>query len=261
MGRIVVVSGASSGIGAAVARAFLEQGDTVIGLSRRPTAPAGAHAISCDLVDETVRSTALALIAEEHGRIDVLVNCAGAGIAGSIEDTSATSARQQLEVNVIAVVELTRAALPLLRCSEAPRVVNVGSVAGLLPIPFQAWYSASKAALGALSWALAEELRPEGIGVCVVLPGDTRTGFTGARMTAAPSDRYRARVGRSVGRMERDERAGADPASIASVVVREADRRTPRVQRVVGTSYRAIEVVRRILPPSIVNRLIGSRYG
>ncbi|MBR4940410.1 MAG: SDR family NAD(P)-dependent oxidoreductase [Clostridia bacterium] len=260
MNKVALVTGAGSGIGAAAAALLAQNGWSVWGLSRRGLAPDGVKPISADVTDEKSLSGALELIADSDGRLDLLVNCAGSGISGAVEFTAPDLARSQLEVNLFGTANLCRLALPLLRETRG-MILNVSSVAGVLPIPFQTWYSASKAALNSFSAALANEVRPFGVRVCAVMPGDVKTGFTAARQKNPEGDNaYSGRISRSVSKMEADEQKGMSPGVIAKKILRlsRKKRLPPRVT--VGFGYTALVVLADILPSAAVNLILYGLY-
>jgi NAD(P)-dependent dehydrogenase (short-subunit alcohol dehydrogenase family) len=260
MKKTAAVTGASSGIGYEIAKGFLSRGYAVYGLSRSAGVPEGAVHIRCDVADEASAAEAIERIAEDHEKLDVLINCAGIGISGSVEDTPLELAEVQLDVNILGSMRVIRCALPLLRRADSPIIINISSVAAVTPIAFQAYYSASKAALNALTCALKNELAPEGIRVCAVLPGDTKTGFTDSREKVPASERYRARAERSISKMEKDERQGMDPAKVALKVLSVAGKSRVRPLYVVGAFYSLVGFLAKILPVALVNRVLYEMY-
>ncbi len=196
---------------------------------------------------------------EDH--IDVLINNAGFGISGAVEFTEAEDAKRQMEVNFFGMVNVCRAVLPLMREAGGGRIVNLSSVAGVIPIPFQTYYSASKAAINAYTMALANEVRPFGIRVCAVLPGDIRTGFTAARQKSrAGDDIYGGRIGRSVAGMEHDERNGMRPETAGAYIASVATRRAVKPLRAIGAQYKLFCVLAKLLPVRVLNWLVGLIY-
>lgn len=262
--RAVVVTGASSGIGLVTAKHLHQLGYVVYGLSRTmpkesvPFAYLTADLASPDAVEQAVKTLAL-----KEQSLYALVNCAGMGISGAVEYTSDAEAKKIFDVNVFGLHRLTRALIPLLRSENNARIVNVSSVAAELVIPFQTFYSMTKAALNAYTEGLRMELRPFGIRVCAVLPGDTKTGFTGAREKSpiAENDLYGKRIVSSVARMEKDEQKGKDPMTVAKTIARMLKRKKPPLYATVGFEYQLFVFLKRLLPNSLRNFILYQMYG
>ena len=213
MNKTAIVTGGSSGIGLQTALSLhQDHGHEVYVLSRHEFEKEGLHHFCCDVSsEEEVRKTVERII-QEAGRLDLVVNCAGMGISGALEFTDVQQARNLFDINFFGTVNVNKACIPYLRETKG-RIINISSVAGIVPIPFQSFYSASKAAINSYSLALANELKPFGISVCAVMPGDTATGFTAARKKSEEGDDlYSGRISRSVSRMEKDEQNGTDSA-------------------------------------------------
>ncbi len=260
MTRIVILTGGTSGIGRAAAEALRAAGCRVYEFSRRPAPEDPCHR-RVDVTDEAAVRAAVADVIAKEGRVDILVNNAGFGISGAVEFTDPADAHRLMEVNLFGMDNLIRAVLPHMRAAGSGRIVNVSSVAGVFAIPFQAWYSASKAAVRAMTMALANEVAPYGVSACDVLPGDIRTGFTAARRkSAAGDDAYGGRIARSVARMERDEQTGMDPAVAGALIARVALKKRVRPHYVVGWSYRCLVFLDRLLPAGAVRRLLYALY-
>ena len=169
MSQTVLVTGASSGIGQVIAQLLTERGFTVYGTSRKPT----GTLIPLDVrSDESVRACV-----DRVGTIDVLVNNAGYTLMGSAEETSVDEAKAQLETNFFGVVRMVKAVLPAMRQARAGKIITIGSLAGITAIPFGAFYTASKFALEGYTEALWHELRPFGIHVTLIEPGQVETPF------------------------------------------------------------------------------------
>ena len=183
--RIVLITGASGGIGLAAAKLFFAKGDRVYGLSRRPCPEAGIESICADVTDEAAVRNAIKTVVSREGRLDVLVCNAGFGISGAVEFTAYADAKGQFDVTFFGTSNCIRAALPEMRRQGSGMIIVTSSVAGMVSIPFQAYYSASKAALNSLVLATANEVRPYGVRVAAIMPGDIKTGFTAA-MRAGP---------------------------------------------------------------------------
>lgn len=261
MTEVVLVTGGSSGIGYALAARLAAEGCVVYALSRRENAPAGVRHLGADITDQAAVTAAIAQIAQEQGRLDILINNAGSGVSGAVEFIETTAAEHLLQVDFFGCVHTVRAALPLMRQQGGGRILNISSVAAPIAIPFQAYYSAAKAALHAFSLALASEIRPFGIRVCSVLPGDIASGFTAAREKQHAGDEiYQGRISRSVAVMEHDEQHGMTVETAAARLCRLARRRRLPLVYVLGGKYKFFVLLSRLLPSGLLNRLVALIY-
>jgi NAD(P)-dependent dehydrogenase (short-subunit alcohol dehydrogenase family) len=262
--KVVLVTGASSGIGRACAELLAAHGYRVYGASRRPVAGPLVESITMDVTnDASVRDAVAGVIARE-GRIDIVVNNAGIGIAGAVEDTSVEEAREQFEVNFFGALRVCRAVLPVLRKQRASYIVNIGSIGGLIAIPYQGLYSASKFALEGLTESLRLELRQFGVRVVLIEPGDCRTGFTDNRRMTADSQSnlaYRVRFQRAVERMAADERNSAGPEAVARLLLRIVKKARPRLRYTAGpVPQRGAIWLKRVTPYALVEKLMDFYY-
>lgn len=263
----ILITGASSGIGRAAAEAFAQAGYTVYAASRRcteSTEPCGAGEIlslPVDVCDEAAVAQ-MAQVLRERGAPQIVMHCAGMGIAGAAEDTPEDEIRAQFEVNYFGVLRVNRHMLPLLRAQKSGLILLVSSVAGRVPLPFQSHYSATKYALDSYAEALRMELRPFGVRVALLEPGDTRTGFTAARRMAVPEDSpYLARCTAAVARMAHDEQNGYPPETVAKAALRLARRKHPPVRVTIGVQYKLVMLLRRILPAGLFEAALAALYG
>lgn len=257
MAKVVLVTGASGGIGLSTARALASDGWSVVGASRRGTCAEGVSALVMDVdVDASVRDGVASVLAQ-HGRLDAVVACAGWGLAGPVEQTPVQDAKAQFETNFWGAVRVVQAALAPMRAQGSGRVVLMSSVGGVVGLPFQAFYSASKFAIEGLGEALAYEVGPFGIHVSMVEPGNVRTGFTESRRFSPAADGPGSASGtaaypaaaKAVSVMERDEKAGASPEQVAKAVTKLLDaKRPPRRVSVGKVSERAGILGKRVLP-------------
>ncbi len=252
--KVAIVTGGTSGIGLAAVEALRQRGCIVYALSRHGDIP-------CDVSEEESARAAVQTVLEKEGRIDILVNCAGMGISGAAELTPLDMAKRQLDVNLFGTANMTNAVIPAMRKQGGGRIVNTGSMASIAPIPFQTWYSASKAAIQAYTMAMGNELKPFGITLCAVLPGDTKTGFTAARCKIDdPENLYSGRIQRSVARMEHDEQTGVPAQRVGGLIARVSLKRSVRPFYIPGLSYNLINVLGRLSPSRFVNWLIWLIY-
>ena len=261
MEQIAIVTGGTGGIGLATAQALGQAGVKVYTLSRKPGGDSTFAHLCADVSDEGQVRRAVEEVLSREGKIDLLVNCAGFGISGAVEFTHSADAHRQMEVNLFGTDNLCRAILPVMRRPGKGRIVNVSSMAAPLPIPFQAWYSVSKAAINAYTGALINEVRPYGVSLCAVMPGDIRTGFTAARKKSdAGDDAYGGRIARSVARMERDEKHGMDPAAAGRAIARIALKRRVKPLYAIGGEYKLFALLAKLLPCGAVSRILGRMY-
>ncbi|MBR5746015.1 MAG: SDR family NAD(P)-dependent oxidoreductase [Clostridia bacterium] len=259
--RICVITGGSKGIGAACAKEFCAQGWAVYALSRSGESEKGINGMPCDVTDEARVEEALAEIHGREGRIDLVIANAGSGISGAAEFTKSEDAHYQFEVNFFGVFNCAKSAAPYLRESKG-RFLAVSSAAAVFAIPFQSFYSASKAAVSTFVCALANELKPFGVSAGYVLLGDVKTGFTAARRKSEEGDSgvYGGVISRSVAKMERDEQNGMPPEKIAKSICRIAGKRRMPLKTTVGGSYKLLVFLSRILPLSWQNAIIRKLY-
>lgn len=259
--RVAIVTGGSSGIGRCTATALAQSGCVVYELSRRDIPLKGVKHLNTDVTDETSVIAAINQIAQEQGKIDIVVNCAGFGISGAVEFTELLDAKRQFDVNFFGMVNVNKAVLPYMRRNGGGRIVNISSVAAVAHIPFQTYYSASKAAIESYTCCLANEVKPFGISVTCVQPGDIATGFTDARRkSAAGDDIYNGRISRSVAGMEKDEQNGMRPETAGKYIAKIAIRKNVKPIYTLGVGYKCLSVLCKILPCRLRNWIVGMLY-
>lgn len=261
MQKIAVITGATSGIGLACAKLLISKGYKVYGIARRQYSGTDFMCFSADVCDYAAIDGILKEIHTREGKIDVLVNNAGIGIAGAIEDASSDNIERIVGVNLTALCVLCSKTVPYMRGNAqngacGAKIINISSVGGIMPLPYQAMYSATKAGVEVFSRALANELKPYNIKVCAVLPGDTKTGFTEARLCEGTN----ARAIKSVEKMARDERRGKSPEAVARVVYKVARRKNPPLRASVGLASKLEVFLSRLLPVRLINYIINKMY-
>ena len=296
--QVVIITGASKGIGRATARLFCSKGYTVYGLARstgdvcvprcvsppvcvpeggRESAQRDTHGVGtgnmcvpphgfklvlCDITDSSKLKEAIDSIFTVEKRIDILVNNAGAGISGSVEKTAAADVRRLFDINFFSLFEAVKYTVPYMRAGGRGKIINIGSVAGSMHVPFQAFYSASKAAVEALSHCLRGELEPFNIKVTTILPGDTRTAFTSAREKNYETDdsHYGSRIARSIKLMEKDELRGMPPEKTAQVIFKAACSINPGPLYPVGVKYKIFLLLNKLLPKCFIQFVLNMIY-
>ncbi|GAC69493.1 oxidoreductase [Gordonia soli] len=220
MGEVWLITGTSAGFGRAIAEVAAERGHTVVATARNPSSLTGFDtALALDVGDQASIDAAVEATLSRHGQIDVLVNNAGFGLIGAVEELSDTDLRDVLDTNVFGVLRTTRAVLPHMRARRSGHIVAMSSVGGVVGNPGHAAYATSKFALEGLSEALAGEVAPWNIGVTLVEPGPFRTDFAGRSIRHAdpiadyadsPAGALRARFGEQDGKQPNDPRRAAE---------------------------------------------------
>lgn len=270
--KVALVTGASSGIGEATARELATAGFTVYAAARRVErmahlADAGIHPIAMDVTDDTSMQAGVEQILAEQGRIDVLVNNAGYGSYGALEDVPMAEARAQMEVNVFGAARLTQLVLPHLRAQRSGTIVNVTSMGGKITTPLGAWYHATKFALEALSDCLRMELAPFGIDIVVIEPGGIRTEWSGiaadkvrAVSGTGPYAAQAQAVAASLTSGSTAERS-SPPELIGRTITKAATARRPRTRYAVGYGAKPIIAAHTLLPDRTFDAMIRRATG
>ncbi len=265
--KTALITGASSGIGSAAALRLLALGFTVYGAARRldrldALAVAGVKPLAMDVTDDASMEAGIRVILSETGRVDALVNNAGYGSYGAIEDVSQEEARRQFDVNVFGAMRLTQLVLPQMRQQGSGRIINISSVGGRAYGPFGGWYHGTKFALEALSDCLRLEAKPFGIDVVVIEPGAIDTEFldiaaAGLQATSGHGP-YADRVDRMIGSFTdpRMMKRMSSPNVIADVIAQAATAKRPKTRYVAGYGARPLLTLRRLLPDRAFDHLI-----
>jgi NAD(P)-dependent dehydrogenase (short-subunit alcohol dehydrogenase family) len=266
--KVVLITGASTGFGRAIANALAaKQRYRVFGTSRVPgTSVSEAFTtVSLDVTQDYSVSACVAAVIQAAGRIDAVINNAGMGIAGAIEDTTAAEAQAQFETNFFGMHRVCRAVLPHLRSQRSGVIINMSSLAGRIALPFQGFYSATKFAIEAYTEALRMEVRPFGISVSMIEPGDFATAFTSnRRLTDAsiPASPYHDSMQRAIATMARDEQANCNLSPVIEAVETILECRRPALRYPRANAVqRAFNAVRPFLPQSVAESLIRNTYG
>ncbi len=265
--QTVLITGASAGIGAATAARLARAGFNVFGTSRNVTAPTPAPAvrmIAMDVRDPGSVARGVETMMKAAGRIDVLVNNAGYGIAGSVEDTSVADMTAQLDTNFLGPLRVCQVVIPIMRTQGAGRIIQISSLAARIGIPFQGAYSASKSALEGMSEALSIELAPFNIHVSMIEPGDTKTNFTAARIwteKAKSSAVYGERARHAIRVMEKSEQAGTPADAVARLVEDAITAAKPKLRYVSASGMERLALMlQRLLPGRAFEAMIAGTY-
>lgn len=270
--QVILITGTSSGFGKVIATQLAIQGHIVYGTSRKGTSASVPSASSLhevqmlqlDLTDPASISAAISVIITEQGHIDVLINNAGMGISGAIELTSEEDIRRQMDTNFMGAVRMCKAVLPYMRQAGRGQIINISSIAGMLAVPFQAFYSASKFAIEGYSEALYQEVKPFGIRVCVVEPGDFCTGFTAQRQVCTESlkhSQYGEPFAKAMHSVEQSENNGCRPEKLGKAICKLVNSPHPAFRTKVGPWEQVFFArIKPMLPFGMVDWLIRRFY-
>lgn len=271
MQKVVLLTGASSGIGLATAVQLMNKGAIVYGAARRGGISKNAEIgegkliqVALDINDEAAIQSLVSRILLEQKHLDVVICNAGNGIAGSIEDSSIDEIRYQFETSFFGTVKTIQACLPTFRKQGNGQIITLSSVAGVIPIPYQAFYSSVKSALLVFMQALSMEVKPFGIQCCTVLPGDTKTEFTAARkytvQSSSAQSPYLERMTKGVKKMEIDEQNGMKPEVIANSIVAQVNSKCMKAIVIPGLDYKFFCFLFKVLPTKTKLWIIGKIY-
>jgi short-subunit dehydrogenase len=271
MAKTVIITGASAGIGLSVAQTIDNEDFNVYAASRSGNFskgnlkfPENFFPLKMDVNDAESVKVATQKILDERGTIDAVVCNAGNGIAGAVEDMTLDEVRYQMETNFFGTVRVIQELLPIFRRQHFGKIIVTASVAGVVPIPFQSVYSASKAAIMIFVDALALELKPYNVQCCCVLPGDTKTNFTAARVLSekakSGASPYTARFEKSIAKMAKDEQNGVLPQAVAKIIVNQLHKKRMKSRVVVGWDYKLICWAFGVLPARLKMWIVGLLY-
>jgi NAD(P)-dependent dehydrogenase (short-subunit alcohol dehydrogenase family) len=270
--KVALVTGGSSGIGEQTALQLQDAGFTVYAVARRvermqSLVERGITAFAMDVTDDATMVAGVERILEDHGRVDVLVNNAGYGSYGAVEDVPIDEARRQFDVNVFGLARLTQLVLPAMRAQRSGRVVNISSIGGKFYEPFGAWYHATKFAVEGFSDSLRMELKPFGIDVVLIEPGPILTEWSAIardslleRSGDTAYARHARRAHQVLARFDRPGRAST-PEAVARKIVKAATVQHPAARYPVGKGARMITTSRDLTPDRIFDQVVSRVFG
>jgi NAD(P)-dependent dehydrogenase (short-subunit alcohol dehydrogenase family) len=271
MRKVILITGISSGFGKLTAELLAANGHTVYGTIRNSKGnntetESCVKRIRMDLTDPASISTAVETVLKEEGKIDILVNNAGMHTGGPVETSLIENIKLQMDTNFLGMVHLTRAVLPTMRKQGGGLIINFSSIGGLIGLPFQPFYSASKFAIEGFSEALRMELNQFKIKVVLINPGDFNTSNTANRKNflapTGPSDPYGTQYTKTLAIYERDEANGRDPVLLARKILRIVESKHPKQRYIIATFLEKLAVVLKpVLPDKVFRSLLQLFYG
>ncbi len=256
MKKVVIITGASSGIGLASAKLFLQKGYTVYGVARNEYKNDAFKCFTADVNDAEKMKEIINKVYEDEKRIDVFVNNAGFGLGGELVETKAEDIQRLFSTNLTSVAVNTALVGKIMKEQHFGKIINTCSLSALFPLPYQSAYSASKAGIEVLSRTTRGELKPYGVYVSTILPGDVNTGFTDARIKGIIDDKN---VNKSMQKFEKYERNGMSPEKVAKKIVKLAKKKKPQPRVSVG-ALKLLIILQKILPIRFLDWLIRIIY-
>ena len=267
MAKVVLITGISSGFGKAISELLTTKGYIVYGFSRKQgeDLKGNIKVLQADVTDANSVQSGVSKLIKREGRLDILINNAGMGISGSIEDSSHEDIHLQMSTNFMGYVNMIQAVLPAMRKQGGATIVNISSIGGLMGLPYQGFYAASKFAVEGLSESLRMELIPFHIKVIVIQPGDFLTSFTANRkpvQTRGGESAYSEQFKKTLSLIEKDEHGGLKPDFLARKLLKILEKKNPGHHYIISTLEQKFAVVlKRILPGSLFASILSSHYG
>ncbi|WP_027119405.1 SDR family NAD(P)-dependent oxidoreductase [[Mycoplasma] testudinis] len=259
---VAIITGASGGIGKEIAYLLADNNWKVYSLSRKAIEDSKIVFLECNVKDANAVAVRFQEIYEKHNCINLVINNSGYGIAGSLEMMNSSLFKDMLDLNTFAALRIIKIAVPYLsKCSG--RIFNIGSIAGLFAIPFQAGYALTKTLIDAYTEMLMPILNKENIQICNIMPGDTKTNFSNTRAKNKffnLEQKYEARANASIAKMEKDELHGHSPVKVAKTLYRELKKRNMNIKVAVGLKYKLLGFLATFLDPKMIEDLLYSMY-
>ena len=265
MSKVVLITGASSGIGLSTANFLLEKGFVVYGTSRS-TAKAASfnfNLVALDVLKVDTINNAVATVLEKEGRLDVLINNAGMGITGPVEDTPTDEMRKVFDTNLFGAVDVMKAVLPQMRRQKKGTIINVTSIAGYMGLPYRGLYSATKGALELVTESVRMEVKSFGIDVVNIAPGDFATNIAAGRYHTPvfENSAYKEVYEANLALMDAHVSSGMDPIEMAKAVYKIIETKNPKVHYKVGGFMEKFSIVlKRVLPDKMYEKLLMNHY-
>ncbi|WGH76731.1 SDR family oxidoreductase [Tenacibaculum tangerinum] len=264
MSKIVFITGASSGIGESIANYLHDKGYTVYGTSRNPKKGSTPfQMVALDVTDAASIKKAVTEVITAEGKIDVLINNAGKGITGPIEDTPTAAMKENFNTNFFGAIDVIKAVLPHMRTQKSGTIINTTSIAGYMGLPFRGIYSASKGALELVTEALSMEVKSFGITVVNVAPGDFATNIAAGRYHTPifEDSAYKEKYAENLALMDAHVDSGADPRIMATAICKIIENKNPKIHYKVGGFMEKFSIVlKRILPDKVYEKLLMNHY-
>lgn len=265
MNKVVFITGASSGIGKAIGEYLLDKGFVVYGTSRNPRKVVNSKIplLALDVRNVESIKNAIQQLIEKEGKIDVVINNAGVGITGPIEEIPTEEIKNNFETNLFGPIEVMKAVLPQMRSQKSGLILNITSIAGYMGLPFRGVYSASKGALELVTEAMNMEVKSFGVSIVNVAPGDFATNIAAGRYHAPvlSGSPYEKTYGMTLDMMNTHVDSGSNPNEMAAVIFNIITSKKPKIHYKVGAFMQKFSIVlKRILPDTVYEKLLMNHY-
>lgn len=265
MSKVVLITGGSSGIGKSVGEFLQEKGFKIYGTSRNPNNYPNSKfpIVALDVTKLETISACIAEVLEAESKIDILINNAGAGITGPIEEIPDAEIKRNFETNLFGPISVTKAVLPSMRKQNSGLIINVTSIAGYMGLPYRGVYSASKGALELITEAFRMELKAFNINMTNVAPGDFATNIAAGRYhaPALEDSPYKDTYGKTLSLMDEHVDSGGDPKEMAEAIYKIITTKNPKIHYKVGAFMQKFSIVlKRILPDAMYEKLLMNHY-
>ncbi len=265
MNKVVLITGGSSGIGKSIGEFLHQKGFVIYGTSRNPEKITNSifPLVALDVRDKQSIVNCIAEVTEKAGRLDVVINNAGVGITGPIEEIPTEEIKNNFETNLFGPIEVMKAVLPQMRLQQSGLIINVTSIAGYMGLPFRGVYSASKGALELITEALRMEVKTFGIHITNVAPGDFATNIAAGRYHApvVKGSAYEVTYGKSLKEMDNHVDNGSNPNEMALAIFAIIQNENPKIHYKVGAFMQKFSIVlKRILPDKMYERMLMNHY-
>ena len=265
MSKVVLVTGGSSGIGKSIGEYLLDKGFTVYGTSRNPKnySDSKLNLIALDVTDNSTIKSAIKTVIDKERRLDVLINNAGAGITGPLEEIPENEIKRNFETNLFGPINVIKAVLPHMREQHSGLIINVTSIAGYMGLPYRGIYSASKGALELITESFRMEIKDFKIKMVNIAPGDFATNIAAGRYHAPviKGSPYEKKYGSVLKAIDEDVNKGNDPGLVASEIYKIINTSNPKIHYKVGAFMQKFSIVlKRILPDKVYEKLLLNHY-
>ena len=265
MSKVVLITGGSSGIGKSIGEFLQQKGFKVFGTSRNPKNYPNSKfpIVALDVTKPETISSCIAEVLKQENRIDVLINNAGAGITGPVEEIPDEEIKRNFETNFFGPINVIKATLPTMRAQNSGLIINITSIAGYMGLPFRGVYSASKGALEIITEAFRMELKDFNIEMTNVAPGDFATNIAAGRYHAPVLDDspYKEKYGHSLKTMDQHVDEGGDPKEMAEAIYKIIETKSPKIHYKVGAFMQKFSIVlKRVLPDKMYEKLLMNHY-